>query len=204
MDIGQKFITIRYGTNIIADCIEKHQEVIEREKYCWFGKIGTPPSKKFLNAFMNENHPRIILYSKEAAYECDVLDVSYEKPSDHYPEYYDEYIFGTVLLTKIYFKLGSIRQIDKSEMTPYLVTSSRGRLLEALHRSMTSFFLSEYPDKEGKIREKMSTRKYTIKERQELGVNECVYRVKGKCACKGFVNYQYECERPSTCIKQKR
>ena len=204
MDVGQKFITIRYGTNIIANCIERHQDVIEKDGYCWFGKIGTPPSKKFINTFMNEDKPRVILYSKEAAFECDVMDVSYEQPKDHYPDYYDEYILGTALLPKVYFKLGSIHQIDKAEMSPYIVSSSRGRLLDTLHRSMTSFFLSEYPDKDGKTPEKKLKRKYTVKDRQELGANDCVYRLKGKCTCRGFVNYQYECERPSTCVKQKR
>ena len=153
---------------------------------------------------LNEDNPRIILYSKEAAYECDVEEATYEQPIDHYPKYYDDYIFGTALLPRIYFKLGSMRKIDKTELSPYLVVSSKGRLLDTLQRSMTSFFLCEYPDKEGKNVEKKDKTLRTINDKKKLGVNECIYRVDGYCTCKGFVNYQYECERPSTCIKQKR
>ena len=47
---GQKFLVVRFGTNIVEDCVNKHQEVIEQKGYCWFGKIGVVPSKKVLQS----------------------------------------------------------------------------------------------------------------------------------------------------------
>ena len=42
---GQKLLVLRYGKQIIENCIELHQEIIEEIGYCWFGKLGTVPSK---------------------------------------------------------------------------------------------------------------------------------------------------------------
>ena len=43
-----------------------------------------------------------------------------------------------------------------------------------------------------------------VPKRIKLTENDCVYRKAGKCGLKGFVNYQYECDRPANCIRQKR
>lgn len=204
MEKGQKFLVIRYGKNIVDNCIEKHIDVLSKLGSCWFGKIGTAPSQKFINMIMSERTPRLILYSKEEVFECDITEVSYEKPQNEYPEYYDEKIFGGALLPKIYFRLSRIEKIDKKELTDYIIVSSRGKLIDTLNRSMTSFFLAEYPDKSAKNKKDTVIKEYKIKESKILDVNDCIYRNAGVCNCKGFINYNYECERPSSCIKQKR
>lgn len=61
MKKGQQFLVVRYGTNIVDDCIKKHIDVLSKSGSCWFGKIGTPPSEKNIANIMKYDNPTIIL-----------------------------------------------------------------------------------------------------------------------------------------------
>ena len=57
---GQKLLVLRYGKQIIENCIELHQEKIDSLGYCWFGKLGTVPSKKSIDAMNKKGRKDII------------------------------------------------------------------------------------------------------------------------------------------------
>lgn len=203
---GQKFLVVRFGTNIVEDCVNKHQEVIEQKGYCWFGKIGVVPSKKVLQSVFDEERPTLVLYTRNKAYICELLDTTEEKPSEGYPNYYVEELFNTGRNPKIYFKLKSMQVWELSEMNKCVVCSSRNNLMQTLNKSMSSFFFAEMLDPNatrgiGSLGKEKTTGK---EKKKKLDINDCVYRKDGKCNMKSFVNYQYECTRPSTCLKQKR
>ncbi len=205
MDVGQRFLVVRFGTNIVANCIEKHQEVIRSKGYCWFGKIGVVPSKKTLDEVMALDNPMIMLYTRNHAYECALLEVTTEKPKVGYPEYYERELFNRGRYPKSYYKITSITEVPIGELAKYIVVSSQNALMNTLNKSMSSYFYAEYPDKDAPRKEPSDSKALTFKNPKELlPINECRYQKAGKCTLKGFVNYQYECERPSTCMRQKR
>ncbi|MDD6516226.1 MAG: hypothetical protein PUG45_12620 [bacterium] len=196
---GQKVLIIRYGKK--PDCIEKHCDVLTDNGYCWFGKIGVVPSKKVVDAILAEEFPKIVLYSQGKGYVADVTEIAYEKPVEGYPQYYQEELFDELVFPKSYFKLISIKHLSGEELSNLTIVSSGSSAIETLNRSMSSFFFAEYGKSKTIIIDK---KKRKSNKKQGIGINECYYRKNGKCTKRNFVNYEYKCERPSTCIGQKR
>ena len=204
MRIGQQFLLLRYSNNIVSDTIEKHQAVINRLGYCWFGKISTVPSVKIQKAVLDEEEPKIILYTKGVAHECSLLAITDKKPTEGCPDYYEK----EGIYPSVYFKLSSIEPVESKELEQYRIIST-GRLLpDAIWHSMTSYFFAEWPDTNASkdIKEIDFKMKTSSKEEKRplLDKNDCIYRKNGKCTCRNCISYQYECERPSMCLKQKR
>jgi hypothetical protein len=199
--MNEKAIILRYGTNIVADCIEKHQEVTESTGYCWFGKIGTVPSDKVINTVLDGKNPKIILYSKGIAYICDFTEIKKDKPASGIPEYYQEYLYDQLIIPKIYFKLTCIEKLDAVELSKYRVCSSQTPVMETLNRSMSSFFFVEKG--ELAVEYKPEKKAKSKKETKVNAPNSCKYKKDGKCNNKACISYLYECERPSMCMKQK-
>jgi len=199
---GQKVLIIRYGKK--PDCIEKHLEVINAIGYCWFGKVGVAPSNKVVSAVLNEDHPKIVLYSQGKGYVADVAKISTEKPLEGYPDYYQEELFDQLIFPKSYFKLTSIEPYDSENLAKITVISSGSPAMETLNKSMASFFIAQY----GKLilpnTEDLKDIKKPKIEKSLLGLNECIYRKNGVCTKIGFISYRFECDRPSVCVGQKR
>ena len=196
---GQRVLIIRYGKK--KDCIEKHQEVLENIGYCWFGKIGVIPSAKVIKAIQDEDVPKIVLYSQGKSFVADMTEVSYEKPQEGYPAYYQTELFDETVFPKSYYKITSIKPLDGNDLDKLRIVSSGSRALDTLNRSMSSFFFAEF----GKARLVSTIEKKTKRPKiKEIDINDCVYRKNGMCGRKGFINYGYECERPSGCAGQKR
>ncbi len=205
MDLGQQFLVLRFGTNIQPNCIEEHQKVIDRVGECWFGKIGVVPSNKAIKAVMAVEKPKLILYTKSHAYECDFTEVVLERPFMNYPDYYEVELFSKGIEPKSYYKLTTIKEVELQELNKYVVVSSRNKLTETLYKSMSSYFFAEYPDKDQMAppvsRHKEKKSKY---DKKLLPSNDCRYRKDGRCTLRSCINYKYKCERANMCIKQKR
>lgn len=202
LEPGQKLLILRYGKQIVENCIQLHRDKIEISQYCWFGKLGTIPSKKSIDAMMSEKCPKLILYARNTAYLCDVNSVSFEEPQDGYPDYYKTELFSKQIFPTVYFKLTSIEPIEIKELENFTVMSSGNAAINTLMHSMSSFLFVEY----GKSKIVVAKTKGQLQTaaRKKLSENDCVYRKAGRCGLRGFVNFQYECDRPSNCIRQKR
>lgn len=200
MEKGQSFILLRYSNNIVSDTIKQHQDVIEKIGFCWFGKIGVVPSKKIQKAILAEDNPRIILYTRGIAHECHLLEISEKRPSKGCPDYYE--IEG--ICPSVYFKLASIEPIKMSELDNYSIISTGRKLLDAIWHSMTSYFFAEWSDGKKTETDIKQKKQQAEEEKQKtLQVNDCIYRKNGRCSLRSCVNYQYECDRPNMCLKQK-
>ena len=199
---NKKILVLRYGVNIIEDCIERHKEVIEKYGYCWFGKIGRSPSEKVLKDVLPVAPGTVILYSRAGVYICELEEISVKTPQLGYPDYYETDIFNTGLQLSMYFKLKNIVDMNVSDLSNYIVSSSRNNLMDTLNKSMNSFFAVELRGSV-LIREEVIL-KPTRKKIEILGEKDCYYRKDEKCVNKSCVNYQYECLRPDVCLKQKR
>ena len=199
---GQKLLVLRYGNQIIENCIEKHIEIIDKKGYCWFGKLGLIPSKKLMDAVFSEEIPMVILYSRQGAFLCEVEESTENKPKDGYPDYYKTELFDNYTYPSVYFKLKSINKIDMETVNDFTVISSGNKALDTLNNSMSSFIFVCY----GERTEEMikAHKKQDNNKREKLPENDCVYRKEMLCSLKSCVNYQYECDRPAFCSKQKR
>lgn len=199
---GQRLLVLRYGKQIIENCIELHQEKVDSLGYCWFGKLGTIPSKKSIDAMLSEENPMLILYARNSAFICKVSEVVYDKPNNGFPDYYKEELFDKLSFPSVYFKLSSIESIDINELERFIVISSGNSATNTLMHSMASFLFVSY----GKSSYSEEKPKVSIQKskKEKLTSNDCVHRKDGRCSLKGFVNYQYMCDRPANCIKQKR
>lgn len=197
MNKGQKVLVIRYGANIVVDCIERHMEVVDEYGFCWFGKIGTSPSMKVLDAVLTEEEPTIILYSKGVAYKASLIEVLKNKPAEAYPSYYNEYLYAKEVHPSTYFKIKDLRKMDVNELEEYSVASSGNRLLSTLYSSMSSFFWAQYGKSQVVAKKDVKTVSKTL-----TGNKDCKLQEKGHCCNKRCVNYQYECVRPELCLKR--
>lgn len=199
---GQKLLVLRYGKQIIENCIELHQEKIDSLGYCWFGKLGTIPSKKSIDAMLEEEKPMLILYARSSAFICEVSEVIYDKPDIGFPDYYQAELFDKLSFPTVYFKLVSIKPLDINALEKFTVVSSGNTAINTLMHSMSSFLFVSYGKSQITVEKSKETKKESKKEK--LAENDCVYRKEGRCGLRGFVNYQYECDRPANCIRQKR
>lgn len=205
MKFGTRMLLMKYGKTPY-NCIELHINEVEKRGFCWFGKIGTPPSMSMIRKKIGEGTIKILLYCQNEIYLCNCSDIKKEKPEIGYPEYYEKYLFGRGIIPKIYFRLDTIKRIEKTDLTNCVVLSSRNSMLEAVSHSMASFFYVEYAAPEERTVENKKTRQRKMIEEKrirEININDCLYRKEGICTNKRCISYEYECTRPSSCIKQK-
>ncbi|MDD5792673.1 MAG: hypothetical protein PUD22_08830 [Erysipelotrichaceae bacterium] len=141
----EKMLLVRYSDFLFSNCIEEHKKIIEKNGYCWFGKVGKQkPSKKFCDIVLKNERPMIFLHSAKKCYICDVENIVFEKPDDNaYPEYYNDILYDKGNYPSAYFKIRSCYEIEKAVLSNFIVSSSRNLLPSSLHSSMNSIFLVE-------------------------------------------------------------
>lgn len=181
---GQKLLVLRYGKQIIENCIELHQETIEEIGYCWFGKLGTVPSKKSIDAVLEEENPTIILYARGSAFLCGFSEVTYDKPEEGYPDYYNTELFEKCSYPTIYFKLTAIEQLDVNELEKFTVISSGNSAINTLMHSMSSFLFISYGKE--KITKLEPKEKPKVNRKEKLPENDCVYKKRWEMQFKEF------------------
>lgn len=137
---GQALLVLRFSFSYRNDIIEQHKNLIEKNGYVWYGKLGAVISNKIINEIMIAKKTAILLYSKWHAYLCGIEEVSANKPQKGYSAYYDEeYIFAGC-----YYKLTSIDEIDERILQHLIVRSSGRYMSDTLSKqcSSSSFFVS--------------------------------------------------------------
>ena len=143
-DLNRKILVLRYGTNILQNCIEEHIKVCEDNGFCWFGKIGRAPSVKAINDVFENEKGAVILYSKDECYLCKAEGISYDQPKCGYPSYYDDYIYNKGLSPSMYVKLTSIEKISTNDLEKLVVSSSKNKLITTLNKSMLSYLTQQH------------------------------------------------------------
>ena len=208
MEYGTKLVLMKYGRTPY-NCIELHIDQIKQTGLCWFGKIGVAPSINVIRNKIGEGTIKVLLYCQDELYLCECIDIQNEKPSDNYPKYYEEYLYGRGIIPKIYFCLKSIEKVDKKDLSECVILSSRNNMFDTVKRSMASFFYVEYanPRKEPIDQQPVKRIYGNIRRKKEkksiVDKNDCMFREDGKCTNKRCISFLYECTRPSSCTKQK-
>lgn len=195
---GQNVLVLRFSPNIKKDIIEQHQDIISKLGFCWYGKLGGVTSEHVIHAIMQTPNPMIMLYCKGRVFLCDFVEMTTEKPKNGYPEYYDT----ELLYPSCYFKLTSIESVDMDILSHFYVRSSERKLSDVFsHQCMSSTLFVAY---EEIIDLPKYVKKTKVHDYNSLGKEECRYKKRGICTLTSSINYNYECERPSSCKKQKR
>lgn len=188
--------------------------MLNEKGYCWFGKIGTAPVIPSIEKKIGNMPITILLYSQGKVHVCSCVEIVTNKPDEEYPSYYDKYLIDRGKAPSIYFKLTSITELPSDEFMRCTSLSSGRQLNGTVHRSMASFFYGVYTDKhfladardvkkevsEDRLKKRAFEKKAKV---VKLDRYSCKYRENGLCLCKSSINYSYECDRPSNCLKQK-
>ena len=195
---GQNILVLRYSSAIRIDIIEQHQAIIAERGYCWYGKLGGITREIVIHAIKISESPIIMLYSKGKAFLCDFVEMTTEKPIDGYPKYYDE----QQIYPSCYFKLTSIEPVDLSILNHLYVRSSKRKLSEVFSKQCMSSTLLVAYDEIKDLPKYVNTQR--SRSNEKLGKENCRFKKQGICTLSSCINYQYECDRPSACAKQKR
>lgn len=129
---------LRYSNKMEKECVKKHIEVLNKDKFVWWGKCGSRSSQKNINLVLNEKNPKLILYStNDKCFICDIDEITYEKPKHSYPKYYDD-VFDDEFYPTTYFKIHTINELDKMYLEHLVVNSTKRDILDLMINSMTT------------------------------------------------------------------
>lgn len=138
----QSVVILKFKNNIVENCIVEHQKIIEKNGFCWYGKIGKTVSEKIKNIILKSEHCSILLYSKGELYIGHVEDISYQKQSSNIPEYYFKLLYNENNIPSVYFKLDALKKCNV-DVLKYLTVKSSGKYAcESVSRCMNAVILT--------------------------------------------------------------
>lgn len=198
-------LLLRYSDfNGVATILE-HQKVIDECGSCWWAKIGKKPSPSYLQPFI-ENCPfKAFLYTAGVLHKCTVEEVSFIFPPDRFPSYYLRDINQPSgdAFAGVFFRLSEITSVDLSALDDYVVKTSGKTISHDLKKSISSYYTLQLKELWIKPEKKVRPKPAKLPPQKVTDPNACKYRIDGKCSNRRCVNYLYECDRPSFCIKRK-
>ena len=142
-----KTIALRFGETFAPECgtIAAHQEIIDKNGFVWYGKIGAKVAYNAIEELLKSDNPRILLINSGKAdrYWAYISEVIFERPaSNEYPSYYEE----KTDRMKTWFKVISFEAASRDILKKCTVTSSGSTLSEASKHSMSPYFKIEYTE----------------------------------------------------------
>lgn len=138
-------IALRYAEKFAPKegTIQAHKDLIEKNGFVWYGKMGSPVSDSNIQKILSQEKPRILLIHSGGIerYWAYISDIRKDKPSDNdFPSYYrsmaDKF--------KTWFCIYKFELAERDIMSKCIVTSSRSVLSNASKYSMSPYFLIEY------------------------------------------------------------
>jgi hypothetical protein len=137
-----KTITLRYSENFAPNegTILEHQKLIDLNGYVWYGKLGTPISRKVAKEIVENEDPKILLIhsGKQNRYWAHITEISRDLPPlNEFPEYYRDICEKF----KCWFKIKSFEEAPKGIMSQCFVASSNNTLSDSSKHSMSPYFI---------------------------------------------------------------
>lgn len=133
-----QYVILKASTSVLRDIIKFHQAEIQKNGYCWFGKIGRTLSKNIQDVILNSK--TMLIFCDKKLYLCRVDEISSRTPSIGVPAYYEEYC----LYPSIYFKMPQIIEIDKEELGKMFVVSSGRNVRDVISKSVLPVITAVY------------------------------------------------------------
>lgn len=137
---GKDILCIRFVNVGGYDCILEHKNLLIKNGFVWFGKIGNKPTDKALKKMIAENTNYILLKEPVKAYICTFETYQHDQPLEGFPSYYTTEILPNRKFS-IWFKILSIKEVKNlNVLNDVVLKSSRSPVLETVRRSMASHF----------------------------------------------------------------
>ena len=138
-------VALRFSENFAPaeGTIAAHQELIDKNGFVWYGKLGMPLSAKVADALMSNESPRFLLIhsGKSNRYWVYVDKVQRETPPrNEIPQYYREMATDF----KFWFRAIKIDRAESDVMSKCKVASSGEPLSYVSRSSMSPYFIIEY------------------------------------------------------------
>ncbi len=139
-----KSIALRFSENFSSGdgTILEHQKILIQKGYVFYGKMGSPVSKKNRDLVLAEKNPKILLIHSGGAkrYWAYIDEIVDERPSyDVFPEYYH----GISEKFKTWFRILRFEEAPRNVLSVCTVVSSGAMLSDASKHSMSPYFLIE-------------------------------------------------------------
>lgn len=140
-----KTIALRFGETFAPEggTIKAHREMLKRDGYVWYGKLGSPISTTIATDIMNLEDPKFLLIHSGGSdrYWLHIDRIQRETPElEHIPSYYRNQAqdFGC------WFRVIEIEPASKDIMSKCIVKSSGKTLSLASRHSMSPYFIITY------------------------------------------------------------
>ena len=145
-------LVVRFSDNLIGigDVVGKHNEVVAKYGFVWFGKLGNPLSLKRIDMLNEQLSKGVLTYvylvkgnqARSTAYRATLFSLARElapKEQERIPRYYFEN--DLVQYMKSWLKIGEIEPIEMSGMGTLKALGSINSIQETLGRSASGYFL---------------------------------------------------------------
>jgi hypothetical protein len=145
-------LVVRFSDNLfsVGAVTEKHNEVVSKFGFVWFGKFGNLISEQrieMLNHQITKGIPTFIYLvkgnrKKSTFYQADLLEIARQLPNGgekHFPKYYIQY--DLVRFINTWFKISQITPVGSSALLKLKTVSSINSIQETLVRSSSGYFL---------------------------------------------------------------
>ena len=129
---------LRFNENYIIDAMEIHKDICMKRGDCWYGKAGKKPNMNRIMEFIGDGI-KMLFYSRNKIYICDLINVSFEKPNEGYPDYYD----NSMWKPNTWFQIKNLMRVNKDILDELLVMSTEKTMTDTINSSMTSFFFTK-------------------------------------------------------------
>lgn len=142
-----KTIALRFADNFAPKCgtIEAHRQMIEKNGFVWYGKLGNSVSSKVAEEILSNEECKILLIhsGKINRYWAKVVEINSQINDDeNIPEYYR----NTKNKFKTWFKVTSIEEAKRNVMSKCTIASSGAPLSEVSKHSMSPYFIINYSE----------------------------------------------------------
>ena len=140
-------IALRYAEKFAPNegTIQAHQDLIDKNGFVWYGKMGNSVSDANISKVMSQKNPRILLIHSggQDRYWAYISAIKKEQPvNEEFPEYYrniaDKF--------KTWFRITGFEKAERGVMSKCIVSSSRAILSDASRQSMSPYFLIEFDE----------------------------------------------------------
>ncbi len=137
-----KTIALRFGDHFAPPpgTIELHKQLINKNGFVWYGKLGSPISKSVKEEIFKNVEKKILLIHSGTskrywAYLDEIADLVPNK--EEYPTYYAD----KSEKMKTWFRIIKIEDAPNNVMSKCIVTSSGLRLSDVSKHSMSPYFI---------------------------------------------------------------
>jgi hypothetical protein len=145
-------LVVRFSDTMfgVGDVVAKHNIVVAKHGYVWFGKLGTGLSASRIDMLNEQISKEITTFvyfvkgnrKKSTAYRAHLIAVAKELPngqSKYVPHYYSEN--NILQFMKAWLKIDEIIPAEWSELRNLRAISSISSIQETLTRSSSGYFL---------------------------------------------------------------